>query len=300
MDHRYAFTDVLEGPLYRAMSTSLFGATLGPAWPADDILGCHVMLRTRWRAALTRIQSEGWLPRPTRRGGAIAIQYVRNCPPSGVGPVTRMRPCGQRLICPYCWARAYVATPYAFLADRVAAVRDAAATRSARDHVLVRHTVRRRFTVSETLSRRPPIYRQLRCLVGAAQLAAPATYRAEDVRAYADHQGAVSVFVVNPTAEYTEFARTTVVLAARDALPDPGGFNYPAAALVDRVEYPASRRGLSQALGQGCQYPAGILATPADTIRDLLWVFTGRRLLTTYPATGTRSRAAVTKTRFEE
>lgn len=61
-------------------------------------------IQRRWRRRLFKLSEAGL----SSLESELRIQYVRNCPPFGIDVYPQYcRPCWQRLLCPFCWARAY-------------------------------------------------------------------------------------------------------------------------------------------------------------------------------------------------
>lgn len=62
----------------------------------------------RWRRRAAVLRDKGWQSAQT----PMRLQVMRNCPPIGLRPETRALICGTPLICPWCFARSYVAKVY--------------------------------------------------------------------------------------------------------------------------------------------------------------------------------------------
>ena len=75
-----------------------------PAQTAHDVVELTQQLVDQWRARIGALTSAGWEPSAGTRANH-SILYARNCKPTFVMTLQRTRPCHNRLVCPFCYAR---------------------------------------------------------------------------------------------------------------------------------------------------------------------------------------------------
>lgn len=92
---------------HRAVACHILHRHLHPSHFVD---GLQQLVRM-WRARLLNLNSQGW---PAIEAPQ-ALQWARNCYPSGVVASPRTRPCNFRRVCPFCWSRYFVLRPYRIL-----------------------------------------------------------------------------------------------------------------------------------------------------------------------------------------
>jgi hypothetical protein len=111
----YEITLVRQAARHRALRLAVFSSIFGNTrWLKKrdvftSILDALDTVRSLWQKRVYELRDDNWLPTQTQ----IGLNHLLWCPPFGVKTTNMsMRCCNRRLVCPFCYARAYVMPLY--------------------------------------------------------------------------------------------------------------------------------------------------------------------------------------------
>lgn len=273
-DFHYEILDDQLGWCARAMRAAVFGPLFGPNWRGWPAARPHDKLRRLWHRALLRFMEAGWTALESDgRDGNKYHQYLRNCPPFGVETRARGRVCNKALLCPFCWARAYVQEPYRHL-ERLL---DAGVPE---DTVLVEFRLRRQIAARGgnpwTIKDRAEGLARVRAAIQDRYS------RSRESARYRPHLGGVLLHKVEPLEDGLRFVRAGLLLVPRAVVgaetgdlaaafgPHDDLARFRGATFKITARGRPTRKAVGLALGRIAAYPRRMLTGPAaDTLAVL-------------------------------
>lgn len=285
-DYKFPVHAVRNAYRYRAMRAAVFFPVFGHDWFTHDVVDLLDDLRRRWKKRLRSLAKAGW--QPTSSGKSllkVQYQYLRNCPPFGVKTSVVSKPCSRPLICPFCWARAFVQTPFMRMEALLYGVTDPKAKPrySPDTHVLVEHVWVWKITSKSGTS---ADWTDMRFRGSLSQLAikmATAKHRSLDVKHYGKHDGAFMLYRLEMQDAALVLRRCSVVLVDKRVIVDRGHPLYEPPYRSYVKLHPPTKKALAEIMGRVGAYPVSVLTEAPQRVSDVLKVLHGRRMYTYYP-----------------
>lgn len=276
-DYAVKTAEPIQTHAQRAARWAVFTPLFGPRWRFQELHDVLARLRKLWHRRLDTLQEVGWSPSGNSAAFAAdkRLQYVRNCPPFSVDLKDYGQTCNMPKLCPFCYARRFVIQPMQWLETIL--FKSSPQLSRVRDLILVDFTTSIRFT------RRDLNWMTRRASRGEVFESIAATLQAGKKREVdsVNHVGGVTLQRVEFDDDGWTLLRSGVFIC-NGADYELQNFRPATCETVRKRVSPPTRKHLARAVARAFRYPANLLVTAPEIVKEYSDLMHRRRLVERY------------------